>query len=144
MRSVGTKKSLLVFLMYELMLQPLSDKIMKTGQPKAPRKESWGSRKAPIYMKKAPGKILQVLLWQNHEREKALPPPLLILCLFTRGRRRKKRQKARLSDAMIRDTVIALGNGDTLHVYYTMIPQGMQGKTTLETNWRLSLPLYRG
>ena len=52
--SVGTKKSLLVFLMYELMLQPLSDRIMKTGQPTAPRKESWGSRKAPIYMKKAP------------------------------------------------------------------------------------------
>ena len=52
-RSVGTKKSLLVFLMYELMLQPLSDKIMKTGQPTAPRKESWGSRKAPIYIKKS-------------------------------------------------------------------------------------------
>lgn len=70
-----------------------------------------------------------MLLWRNQEREKALPPPLLILCLFTRGRRRKKRQKARLSDAAIRDTIIALGNGDTLHGYYTMFSGGLQEET---------------
>ena len=41
----------------------------------------------------------------------------------------KKRQKARLSDAALRDTIIALGNGDTLHKYYTMPSMGMQAKS---------------
>ena len=99
MCSVGTKKSLLVFLMYELMLQPLSDKIMKTGQPTAPRKESWGSRKAPIYRKKRPEK--------NSERFVAGPgtgegiaSPLLLLCLCFEAEDAKKRQKVKLSDAL--------------------------------------------
>ena len=98
-RSVGTKKSLFVFLMYELMLQPLSDRIIKTGQPTAPRKESWGSRKAPIYRKKRPEK--------NSERFVAGPgtgegiaSPLLLLCLCFEAEDAKKRQKAKLSDAL--------------------------------------------
>ena len=103
---------------------------MKTGQPMAPRKESWGSRKAPVYMKKAPEENLRVLLWQSPVGERSPAPTSLFLCLYDRGRRHiKKRQKARLSDAAIRDTIIALGNGDTLHKYYTMPSMGMQAKS---------------
>ena len=80
-------------------------------------------------MKKAPGEILQVLLWQSQERETALPAPLLILCLFTRGRRQKSVRKRRPSDAAIRDTIIALGNGETLQEHYTMFSGGLQEKT---------------
>lgn len=103
---------------------------MKTGQPTAPRKESWGSRKAPVYMKKAPEENLRVLLWQSPVGERSPAPTAMFLCLCDRGRRHiKKRQKARLSDAAIRDTIIALGNGDTLHKYYTMPSMGMQAKS---------------
>ena len=79
---------------------------MKTGQSTAPRKESWGSRKAPVYMKKAPEENLRVLLWQSPVGERSPAPTAMFLCLCDRGRRHiKKRQKARLSDAAIRDTI---------------------------------------
>src|SRR5699024_3869799 len=91
-RSVGIKKSLLVFLMYELMLQPLSDKIMKTGQPTAPRKESWGSRKAPIYIKSAQRKTLNAL-WLSQEREKASPLPFYFCASPSRQKTQKSARK---------------------------------------------------
>lgn len=102
---------------------------MKTGQPTAPRKESWGSREAPIYMKKAPEeKSSSAFVAKPGKGESAAPSPFDSVPLYQR-QKTKKRQKARLSDAAIQDTIIALGNGDTLHGYYTMFSGGLQEET---------------
>ena len=72
---------------------------MKTGQPTAPRKESWGSRKAPIYRKKRPEKNSERFVAEPGTGE-GITSPLLLLCLCFEAEDAKKRQKAKLSDAL--------------------------------------------
>ena len=89
---------------------------MKTGQPTAPRNESWGSRETPVYRKKAPRENSECSCGCAKVGERSPAPTSLFLCLYD-------------SDAALRDTIIALGNGDTLHKYYTMPSMGMQAKS---------------
>ena len=89
---------------------------MKTGQPTAPRKESWGSRKAPVYMKKAPEENLRVLLWQSPVGERSPAPTSLFLCLYDRGRRHKKAPESKGSLTLRYEILSLLWAMGTLYI----------------------------
>ena len=73
-----------------------------------------------------------LLVAKPNGRGRNLAPFFLFLCLLDRGRRRKKAPERQDSLTLCyKETVIALGNGETLQSNYTMFSVGMQEKTIL-------------
>ena len=64
------------------------------GKPEAPRKKSWGSRKAPIYIKaRESGKLRTPVIQRSRNcggRGAPLSMSRISLCLFAKGQKKQK------------------------------------------------------
>ena len=89
---------------------------MKTGQPTAPRNESWGSRETPVYRKKAPRENSECSCGCAKVGERSPAPTSLFLCLYDRGRRHKKAPESKGSLTLRYEILSLLWAMGTLYI----------------------------